>query len=94
MVLLKKMFKRLSVENVLSGVKEVIGNVANNCKSIRWNFVDFLVNLNLFFLNKYNILYANIFYPIRINKYPISIIKNYMLYKNCVFKIELNNILF
>jgi hypothetical protein len=34
MVLLKKIFKRLSAENVLSGVKEVTGNVANNCKSI------------------------------------------------------------
>jgi hypothetical protein len=34
MVLLKKNFKRLSVENVLSEVKEVTGNVASNCKSI------------------------------------------------------------
>jgi hypothetical protein len=34
MVLLKKNFKRLSVENVLSEVKEVTGNVVNNCKSI------------------------------------------------------------
>jgi hypothetical protein len=34
MVLLKKMFKKLSAENVLSGVKEVTDNVANNCKSI------------------------------------------------------------
>jgi hypothetical protein len=34
MVLLKKIFKRLSAENVLSGVKEVTGNVANNCKNI------------------------------------------------------------
>jgi hypothetical protein len=34
MVLLKKIFKRLSAENVLSGVKEVTGNVANICKSI------------------------------------------------------------
>jgi hypothetical protein len=34
MVLLKKIFKRLSAENVLSGVKEVTGNVAINCKSI------------------------------------------------------------
>jgi hypothetical protein len=34
MVLLKKMFKRLSAENVLSGVKEITGNVANNCKSV------------------------------------------------------------
>jgi hypothetical protein len=34
MVLLKKNFKRLSAENALSGVKEVTGNVANNCKSI------------------------------------------------------------
>jgi hypothetical protein len=34
MVLLKKFFKRLSAENVLSGVKEVTDNVANNCKSI------------------------------------------------------------
>jgi hypothetical protein len=34
MVLLKKIFKRLSAENVLSGVEEVTGNVANNYKSI------------------------------------------------------------
>jgi hypothetical protein len=34
MVLLKKIFKRLSAENVPSGVIEVTGNVANNCKSI------------------------------------------------------------
>jgi hypothetical protein len=34
MVLLKKIFKRLSVENVLFGVKEVTGNGANNYKSI------------------------------------------------------------
>jgi hypothetical protein len=34
MVLLIKFFKRLSAENVLSGVKEETSNVANNCKSI------------------------------------------------------------
>jgi hypothetical protein len=28
------LIKKLSAENVLSGVKEVTGNVANNCKSI------------------------------------------------------------
>jgi hypothetical protein len=34
MVLLKNFFKQLNAENVLSGVKEVTGNVENNCKGI------------------------------------------------------------